>query len=118
MVALRPLSFSLAVLQNDMPESFVSCFIEARGPDYDRTQLLWTLRTLISAGMETTATFIRWAIVLLTNHVPVQDRLHADIDVVVGRRRVPSLDDRSELVDDNTFFIPARFRRQFGVARG
>jgi len=49
--------------------------------------------------METTATVIRWAIVLLTNHVSVQERLHAEIDSVVGRDRLPSLDDRSRSVE-------------------
>jgi len=47
------------------------------------------------AGMETTTTFIRWAIVLLANHVSVQERLHAEIDSVIGRQRLPTLDDRS-----------------------
>ena len=60
---------------------------------------MFILRDLIAAGMETTATFIRWAIVVLTNHVSVQERLHAEIDSVIGRQRLPALDDRSKLVD-------------------
>ena len=80
-------------------ESFVSYFIEARGPDYDKEQLVFTVQDLIIAGMETTATFIRWAIVVLTNHVSVRERLHAEIDSVVGKHRLPTLDDRSESVD-------------------
>jgi len=45
--------------------------------------------------MESSSTFIRWAIVLLANHVSVQERLHAEIDSVIGRGRLPTLDDRS-----------------------
>ena len=63
---------------------------------------MFILRDLIGAGMETTATFIRWAIVVLTNHVSVQERLHAEIDSVIGGQRLPALDDRSKLVDENT----------------
>ena len=59
---------------------------------------MFTLRDLVGAGMETTATFIRWAIVLLTNHVSVQERLHTEIDSVIGRGRLPTLDDRSRSV--------------------
>jgi len=81
-----------------MTDSFVKYFIEAQGPDYDQEQLLFTLRDLLGAGMETTATAIRWAIVLLTNHVSVQERLHAEIDSVIGRQRLPTLDDRSRSV--------------------
>jgi len=51
------------------------------------------------AGMETSAGFIRWAIVLLTNHVSVQKRLHAEIDSVISRQRLPTLDDRAKSVD-------------------
>ena len=73
-------------------------FAEEHGPNFDQEQLLFTLRDLIVAGMETSATFIRWAIALLTNHVSVQERLHAEIDSVVDRQRLPSLDDRSRRV--------------------
>jgi len=50
------------------------------------------------AGMETTSRFIRWAIVVLANHVSIQERLHAEIDSVIGRQRLPALDDRSRSV--------------------
>ena len=48
--------------------------------------------------MESTTTFIRWTIVLLTNHVSVQERLHTEIDSVIGRERLPTLDDQSRSV--------------------
>jgi len=51
-------------------------------------------------GTDTTATFLRWAIVLLTNHVAVQDRLHAEIDSVIDRHRLPILDDRPRSVNE------------------
>jgi len=50
--------------------------------------------------METTANFIRWAIVLLTNHVSVQERLHSEIDSVIDRQKLPTLDDRSRSIMD------------------
>ena len=37
-------------------ESFISCFVQEGGPDYDHKQLLLTLRDLFLAGTETTAT--------------------------------------------------------------
>ena len=75
------------------------CFVEAQGPDCDPEQLLSTLRDLVVPGTETLVLFIRWAIVLLTNHVAVQDRLHNEIDSVIGRRRLPTYDDLSQSVD-------------------
>jgi len=85
-------------LSQNKAESFANYYIEAQGPDYDREQLLFTLRDLAGAGMETSATFIRWAIVLLTNHGSVQARLHDEIDAIIGTQRLPTLDDRSRLL--------------------
>jgi len=81
-----------------MSGSFVHYFIEAQGPDYDQEQLMCTVRDLVAAGMETTSTTICWAVVLLTNHSSVQDRLHAEIDSVLDSHRLPTLDDRSRSV--------------------
>ena len=58
---------------------------------------MFTLRDFVIAGTDTTAKFIRWAIVLLTNHVSIQERLHKEIDAVIGRQRLPTSNDRSRL---------------------
>jgi len=85
-------------------ESFVNYFIEARGPDYDHERLSVTVENLLLAGTETSSTFIRWAIVVLANHVSIQERLHAEIDSVIGRQRLPALDDRSRSVKLRIFY--------------
>ena len=77
-------------------------YIEAQGPDYDREQLAFTLRDLMVGGTDAPTAFIRWAIVILSNHVSVQERLHAEIDSVIDRQRLPSLDDHSRSVNKNT----------------
>jgi len=55
----------------------------------------------MGAGLESSTGFIRWVIVLLANHVSVQERLHAEIDSVVGRQRLPNLDDRLRSVNEH-----------------
>jgi len=52
--------------------------------------------------MEDTTTFIRWAIVLLTNHVSIQERLQAEIDSVIGRQRLATWDDLSRSDNENS----------------
>jgi len=54
----------------------------------------------VFGAIDTSSSFIRWAIVILTNHVSVQERLHAEIDSVIGRQKLPTLDDRLQSVDD------------------
>jgi cytochrome P450 len=78
-------------------ESFISCFVEAEGSDYDHEQLQHLLFDLLIAGSETSSTTLRWALLLLANNPDVQHRLHNEIDSVVSRDRLPSLDDRRSL---------------------
>ena len=85
-------------LKQNKTESFVNYFIEAHGPDYDREQLLSTALDLVAGGTDPATSYILWAIVLLANHVSVQERLHVEIDAVVGRQRLPTWDDQSRSV--------------------
>lgn len=52
---------------------------------------------LLSAGSETTATCIIWIILYLIRNPEIQDRLHADIDCVIGNDRTPVLADKINL---------------------
>jgi len=54
----------------------------------------------MAPGTETPTTVMRWAIVLLANHDSVQERLRAEIDSLVGRQRLPTLDDRPKSVNE------------------
>ena len=46
------------------------------------------------AGGETTATTLRWAVLLLSYYPDVQKQLQTEIDTVVGKERQPTLEDR------------------------
>ena len=73
-------------------------FVAAHGENCDDEQLFFASRDLITAGVNITTSTIRWAIVLLTNHDSVQKRAQAEIDSVVARQRLPSMDDRAQSV--------------------
>ncbi len=53
--------------------------------------------TLFAAGHETTAVSLAWTWYLLASHPEMQDRLHAELDAVLGDR-APSVDDLPQLV--------------------
>ena len=57
----------------------------------------WTLCDLFIAGSETTSIEIRWYFLYMIHHPEVQKRVHEEIDLVVGRDRCPSLDDRAKM---------------------
>ena len=56
-----------------------------------------TLEDMFSAGYETTSTTLRWAIAYLVHHPECQREIQRQLDEVVGRERMPGLDDRPHL---------------------
>ncbi|XP_074516119.1 cytochrome P450 1C2 [Sebastes fasciatus] len=56
-----------------------------------------TVSDLIGAGLDTVSTALHWIILLLAKHPEKQTKLHELIDKVVGRDRLPSIEDRSSL---------------------
>ncbi|KAM6962803.1 cytochrome P450 2J2-like [Aplochiton taeniatus] len=52
---------------------------------------------LIEAGTESSATTLRWALVHLMNYPEIQEKVHAEIDRVIGQSRQPTVADRPNL---------------------
>ncbi|XP_006816322.1 cytochrome P450 2U1-like, partial [Saccoglossus kowalevskii] len=65
--------------------------------DLTYDQLKYTLADLFAAGTETTATTLKWGLLLMVLHPEIQDRVFNEIDQVVGENRLPRLDDRKNL---------------------
>lgn len=55
------------------------------------------LVTLVIAGHETVASALSWTLLLLADHPQVQQRLHAELDVVLPGRRAPGWADLAAL---------------------
>lgn len=60
---------------------------------FTNTQLLVALSDLFSAGAETTATTLRWAILLISRDLTVQKRIQDEIDQIIGYDRFPKFTD-------------------------
>ncbi|XP_072016399.1 cytochrome P450 2G1-like [Amphiura filiformis] len=72
--------------KSDDPNSF-------RNPDNMAGQIL----LLFLGGTETSSTTLRWGSQYLVRYPEVQGRIHREIDTVVGRNRLPKLDDKNNL---------------------
>ncbi|XP_070816898.1 uncharacterized protein [Chaetodon trifascialis] len=64
---------------------------------FTETNLALCSLDLFLAGTETTSTTLLWALVFLIKHPDVQDKVHAEIDRVIGQNRLPSMADRANL---------------------
>src|SRR6218665_1882992 len=84
-------------LEDGADDCFVRRYIECMGPDYDSEQLEFTLRGLVGAGTDTTTNALLWTLIALANNQDVQDRLRAEVDLVVPQDRLPSLNDQPKL---------------------
>src|SRR6218665_3945059 len=77
--------------------TFVGRFREIQGTDYDHQDLLYILRDFSFASTETVSTALEWAMVELVNHQEILKRFQKEIDEIVPRDRLPSLDDKPRL---------------------
>ena len=66
---------------------------QSKDADFNHEALLVTAMDLFSAGSETTATTLSWAILYLILYPEVQDKLYQEIDAVLQGTQ-PSLEDR------------------------
>lgn len=64
---------------------------------YDETNLLFSLADTFSGGSETNTTALRWLLLRMISHPDVQTKVQAEIDEVVGRERLPTLLDQSNM---------------------
>ncbi|KAK2855891.1 hypothetical protein Q5P01_004626 [Channa striata] len=58
--------------------------------------LMMTVKNLFVAGTETTATTIRWGLLLMAKYPKIQDRVQEEISTVIGSRQV-QVEDRKSL---------------------
>ena len=60
---------------------------------------------LFLAGMETTSSSLLWSFLYLLHFPDCQKKIHKEIDQIVGRNRLPSLNDRGNMHYVNAFLL-------------
>ncbi|XP_020036989.1 cytochrome P450 2F1 [Castor canadensis] len=93
-----------ATLDPENPRDFIDCFLtkmsqENKDPlsHFQMDTLLMTTHNLLFGGTETVGTTLRHAFLILMKYPKVQARVQEEIDNVVGRSRLPSLEDRTSM---------------------
>ncbi|XP_076987901.1 cytochrome P450 2F1 [Tamandua tetradactyla] len=90
-----------ASINPSSPRDFIDCFLtkmaqEKQDPlsHFYMDTLLMTTHNLVFGGTETVGTTLRHAFLALMKYPEVQARVQEEIDRVVGRTRLPALEDR------------------------
>ncbi|KAK7156973.1 hypothetical protein R3I94_006890 [Phoxinus phoxinus] len=86
------------------PKDFIDCFLNRLNQEKDnhdtefhKNNLMATVLNLFVAGTETTSTTLRYALMLLIKHPHIQGQMQSEIDRLIGRNRVPTMEDRKSL---------------------
>ncbi|XP_013376236.1 PREDICTED: cytochrome P450 2J2-like isoform X2 [Chinchilla lanigera] len=88
----------------DVMRDFIDAYLKemAQHPDkttssFDEENLICSTLDLFFAGTETTSTTLRWGLLYMVLYPEVQEKVHAEIDRVIGQGQQPSLANRESM---------------------
>ncbi|KAM6172262.1 cytochrome P450 2J2 [Erethizon dorsatum] len=86
----------------DETRDFIDAYLKEMAQHKDKTtfdeeNLICSTLDLFFAGTETTSTTLRWGLLYMAVYPEVQEKVHAEMDRVVGQGRQPSLADRESM---------------------
>ncbi|XP_069842856.1 cytochrome P450 2F3-like isoform X2 [Dendropsophus ebraccatus] len=104
-------------LDPENPRDYIDCFLikikeEVDNPDtpFYAKSLPRTIQNLIFGGTETVSTTLRYGILVLMKYPEIAERIHEEIDRVIGREETPSIVHRSKMpYTEATIFEFMRF---------
>uniref|UniRef100_A0A4W5MGI1 Cytochrome P450 2F3-like n=1 Tax=Hucho hucho TaxID=62062 RepID=A0A4W5MGI1_9TELE len=86
------------------PRDFIDCFLtklnqekDVSSSEFHYENLVSTVLNLYLAGTETTSTTLRYALIVLIKYPNIQEHMQQEIDTVIGRQRIPQMEDRKSL---------------------
>ncbi|KAK3596390.1 hypothetical protein CHS0354_036940 [Potamilus streckersoni] len=93
-------------------EDFIDAFLlemknnrDQKDSTYTKKQLTKTVLDLFAAGTETTTTTITWAVLYLAAKQDIQARVYSEIKEIIGTDRLPSLQDKRNLIYTEAFIM-------------
>ncbi|KAG2460795.1 CP2K1 protein, partial [Polypterus senegalus] len=93
------------IVDSNELRSFVDTFISRQKEEeaknstthFNERNMIVVSSNLFAAGTETTSTTLRWALLLMMKYPEVQEKVHREIDNVIGKERCPQFEDRKNM---------------------
>uniref|UniRef100_A0A3P8XU91 Vitamin D 25-hydroxylase n=1 Tax=Esox lucius TaxID=8010 RepID=A0A3P8XU91_ESOLU len=67
------------------------------GTTFSKENLIYSVGELIIAGTETTTNTLRWAMLYMALYPNIQEKVHKEIDSVLGNGKPPSMEDKQRM---------------------
>ncbi|KAM4641385.1 cytochrome P450 2G1-like [Discoglossus pictus] len=91
-------------LDPNFPRDYIDCFLlkmeqEKQNPktEFTMKNLLMSVHNVFIAAMDTISTTLNHSLLILATFPEIQAKVHREIDQVIGRDRIPIIDDRSSM---------------------